>query len=106
MGYRKKEVRALALKDICLAVSRKLGVTKSDTHRVIRAALLEIACSLSNARPVAIRGFGYFRIQKRKRTVARNPRKPDELVELPARSVCFFKPCPKIKYALIRKTVE
>lgn len=95
----------LILDDICTAVARRLGITKADTERVVGAAMEEIAASLSAARPVIIERIGYFTIQRRPSRIARNPRRPDELVEIPSVCKCIFRPAPKIKRELIQRTV-
>lgn len=101
--------KALILEELCAAVARRLGVTKEDTKRVVRATLEEIGNSLSSARPVHIHGFGNFLIRQRKRRTALNPhaaaRGIIETVEVPPCCVCMFKPAKKIKFSLIQRTV-
>jgi nucleoid DNA-binding protein len=66
------------------------GVTKKDCALVVDAFLNAVKRALGNAENIEIRGFGTFKVRKRKARMARNPR-TGEPVEVPARLVPVFK---------------
>ena len=76
------------------------GVTKKDCALVADAFLNAIKRALANGENIEIRGFGTFKVKKRKSRMARNPR-TGEPVEVPARLVPVFKPSK-----IIRERVE
>lgn len=67
------------------------GVTKKDCALVVDAFLNAVKKTLSDGDHIEIRGFGTFKVRKRKSRMARNPR-TGEPVKVPARSVPVFKP--------------
>ncbi len=52
--------------------------------------------ALADQNNIEIRGFGTFKVRRRKARVARNPR-TGERVEVPARSVPVFKPSKDLR---------
>lgn len=67
------------------------GVTKKDSALVVDAFLNAVKKALGEGEHIEIRGFGTFKVRKRKSRMARNPR-TGEPVEVPARMVPVFKP--------------
>ena len=67
------------------------GITRKDCALVVDGFLNAVKLALANGDNIEIRGFGTFKVRKRKTRVARNPRTGDP-VEVPARSVPVFKP--------------
>ncbi len=72
------------------------GVTKKDCALVIDGFLNAVKLALANGNNIEIRGFGTFKVHKRKTRVARNPRTGDP-VQVPARSVPVFKPSKQLR---------
>ncbi len=72
------------------------GVTKKDCALVVDGFLNAVKEALAEGENIEIRGFGTFKIRKRKSRVARNPRTGDE-VQVPARSVPVFKPSKHLR---------
>jgi len=66
------------------------GVTKKDCALVVDGFLNAVKLALANGNNIEIRGFGTFKVRKRKSRMARNPR-TGEPVEVPARMVPVFK---------------
>lgn len=66
------------------------GVTKKDCALVVDAFLNAVKRALGNGENIEIRGFGTFKVRKRKSRMARNPR-TGEPVKVPARYVPVFK---------------
>lgn len=76
------------------------GITKKDCALVVDGFLNAVKHSLARGEGIEIRGFGTFKVRKRKARMARNPR-TGEPVEVPARLVPVFKPSK-----LLRSRVE
>ncbi|TVP60254.1 MAG: integration host factor subunit beta [Gemmatimonadales bacterium] len=67
------------------------GVTKKDCALVVDGFLNAVKQALEAGESIEIRGFGTFKLRRRKARTARNPR-TGEAVEVPARDVPVFKP--------------
>lgn len=67
------------------------GITKKDCGAVIDAFLNAVKQALANDHHIEIRGFGTFKVRRRKPRLARNPRTGDS-VRVPSRAVPVFKP--------------
>ena len=72
------------------------GVTKKDCSLVVDAFLNAVKRALANGEHIEIRGFGTFKVRKRKSRMARNPR-TGEPVKVPARKVPVFKPSKHLR---------
>jgi DNA-binding protein HU-beta len=60
-------------------VSKKVGATKTETKKIIDAAVEEIMESVAAGEKVGFAGFGTFYISKRSARVGRNPRTGEKL---------------------------
>ena len=78
------------------------GITKKDCSLVVDGLLNAIKEALANHQNIEIRGFGTFKVRKRKSRVARNPRTGDR-VEVPARAVPIFKPSKDLRGQVSRR---
>jgi nucleoid DNA-binding protein len=67
------------------------GITKKDCAAVVDGFLNAIKQALAKQQNIEIRGFGTFKVRRRKARVARNPR-TGATVQVPARPVPVFKP--------------
>lgn len=67
------------------------GITKKDCALVVDGFLNAVKRALANGENIELRGFGTFKVRRRKSRMARNPR-TGEPVEVPARVVPVFKP--------------
>lgn len=67
------------------------GVTKKDCAAIIDAFLNAVKQSLASGEHIEIRGFGTFKVRRRRPRLARNPR-TGEPVRVPSRAVPVFKP--------------
>ena len=72
------------------------GITKKDSAMVVDGFLSAVKLALSKGDNIEIRGFGTFKVRKRKTRMARNPRTGDP-VEVPSRSVPVFKPSSHLR---------
>lgn len=67
------------------------GVTKRDCGRMVDAFLDAVKDALAQGDRIELRGFGVFKVRRRKARTARNPR-TGAPVELPSRDVPVFEP--------------
>lgn len=88
---------------IAAEVASRLNITHLDARRVIDSAFDVIGESIVATRRVQLNGFGAFIVRRRNRFVSRNPRRPQEEVEIPTHNCVRFKPSAEMKLALIRK---
>jgi integration host factor subunit beta len=72
------------------------GVTKKDCALVVDGFLNAVKQALADGENIEIRGFGTFKVRKRKSRMARNPRTGDA-VRVPARHVPVFKPSKHLR---------
>jgi integration host factor beta subunit len=77
------------------------GITKKDCALVVDGFLNAVKRALANGDNIEIRGFGTFKVRKRKTRVARNPRTGDP-VDVPSRSVPVFKPSKHLRSRVAR----
>ena len=77
------------------------GITKKDCAMVVDGFLNAVKLALTQGDNIEIRGFGTFKVKKRKTRVARNPRTGDP-VEVPSRSVPVFKPSKHLRTRVSR----
>jgi len=72
------------------------GITKKDCSLVVDGFLNAIKRALADGDNIEIRGFGTFKVRRRKSRMARNPR-TGEPVEVASRSVPVFKPSKHLR---------
>lgn len=72
------------------------GITKKDCALVVDGLLNAIKNAMAEHQNIEIRGFGTFKVRRRKSRMARNPRTGDP-VEVPARAVPIFKPSKDLR---------
>jgi len=77
------------------------GVTKKDCALVVDGFLNAVKRALANGEHIEIRGFGTFKVRKRKTRMARNPRTGDA-VQVPSRAVPVFKPSKHLQSRVSR----
>lgn len=72
------------------------GVTKRDCALIVDGFLGAVKHALARGENIEIRGFGTFKVRRRKSRKARNPR-TGESVQVPARLVPVFKPSKQLR---------
>ena len=82
--------------DLVEQIAEATGLTKKDTAVVVDGFLAAVKQALARERNIEIRGFGSFKVKKRKARKARNPR-TGEPVHVPGRLVPTFKPSKELK---------
>jgi integration host factor subunit beta len=92
---------------VTASIARTAGpmISKKDCARVVDAFLDAVKEVLSEQNNIEIRGFGTFKIRRRKTRMARNPRTGDP-VEVAARPVPVFKPSKELRAKVAEKEAE
>lgn len=84
-------------------VSRRTDLPKADVSAVVDSAMAVIKERVAKGEHVSLVGFGTFQKQHRNKRIARNPRKPDVAIVVPARDIPQFVPGKAFKDALTKK---
>jgi DNA-binding protein HU-beta len=71
-------------------VAKKTGASKVDVARVIDASMGVIRDTVAGGDRVSLVGFGTFERKRRNKRIARNPRKPETPIVVPARDLPWF----------------
>jgi nucleoid DNA-binding protein len=66
-------------KDLVEKIADTTGLTQVDTKIVVESFLESVAQALQGGRNIEIRGFGRFKIKKKKARIARNPRTNEKI---------------------------
>jgi integration host factor subunit alpha len=64
-------------------------LTRHDASRILDEFLGEIIDALRHEEDVKLRGFGVFRVHRRKRRIGRNPKTGQDAIITPRRSIKF-----------------
>ena len=86
--------------DLVAAVAEKTNSTKKDAEAAINAFLATVEDALVKGEKVQLIGFGTFETKGRKARQGRNPRKPDEVIKIPASKAPVFKAGKALKDAV------
>lgn len=71
-------------------VAKKTGASKADVGRMLDAAMDSIRDTVAKGDRVSLVGFGTFERKRRNKRIARNPRKPQTPIVVPARDLPWF----------------
>lgn len=66
--------------DIVDTIATATGLTKVETEAVVDGFIKTVIDAMQNGKNIEIRGFGSFKVKKRKGRVARNPRTGDQVM--------------------------
>lgn len=90
--------KADLVEQVTASIARTAGpmISKKDCARVVDAFLDAVKGALRDQHNIEVRGFGTFKIRRRKTRMARNPR-TGEPVEVAARPVPVFKPSKELR---------
>jgi integration host factor subunit beta len=81
------------------------GITKKDCALVVDGFLNALKLAVVEGKNIEIRGFGTFKVKRRKSRMARNPR-TGEPVEVPSRAVPVFKPSKHLRGRVSRAAAQ
>jgi DNA-binding protein HU-beta len=78
-------------------VAKRTASSKADIGRAIDASMDVIRETVAKGDRVSLVGFGTFERKRRNRRIARNPRKPETPIVVPARDLPWFVPGKEFK---------
>lgn len=72
-------------------MAEKSGLTKKDAELALNAFMESVEEALTSGGKVQLVGFGTFDVRERKERTGRNPRNPEETINIPASKAPVFK---------------
>ena len=84
-------------KELVEKMAIKTGMTKKNTETCLEALLESVQISLLEEEKVQLVGFGTFRVQERSARQGRNPRDPQQTIEIRASKASVFKAGKELK---------
>ena len=82
--------------DLVEKIAVQVELSKKESEQVVYAVFRSIIDALAQGDKVELRGFGSFRTRLRDSRIGRNPKTGDK-VDVPQKSVPFFKPGKHLK---------
>jgi integration host factor subunit alpha len=86
----------LTLTDLCEAVYRKVGLSRTESAAFVELVLKEITDCIERGETVKLSSFGSFVVRKKGQRIGRNPKTGTE-VPISPRRVMVFKPSAILK---------
>ena len=86
--------------ELLINISEKSGLKKSEAEKALNEFLETVTESLIEGDKVQLVGFGTFEVRDRKAREGRNPRKPEEVIQIPASKAPVFKAGKTLKEAV------
>ena len=96
--------KAVTRADLCEAVYRKVGLSRSESAALVELVLKEITDRLEDGEMVKLSSFGSFVVRSKGPRIGRNPKTGKE-VPITSRRVMVFKPSTILKQRLARADV-
>jgi DNA-binding protein HU-beta len=84
-------------------VAKRTGSSKADVARAVDASMDVIRETVARGDRVSLVGFGTFERKRRNKRIARNPRKPETPIVVPARDLPWFIPGKEFKEMIAAK---
>ncbi len=94
--------------DIVDVIASATGLTKVETEAVVDGFISTVINALKEGKNIEIRGFGSFKVKKRKGRIARNPRTGEQVV-VAEHFVPLFKVSKDLKHMVdenLKKTAD
>ena len=88
--------------ELIAAVAEKTELSKKDAEAAVAAAIDAITEALAREEKVQLVGFGAFEVKERAARTGRNPRKPEETLDIPASKAPVFKAGKALKDAVAK----
>ena len=89
--------------ELLSSIAEKSNLTKVESERALNAFLETIQETLAKGDKVELVGFGTFEARDRKAREGRNPRNPEEKIQIPASKAPVFKAGKSLKEAVNKK---
>jgi DNA-binding protein HU-beta len=81
-------------------VAKRTGSSKADVSRFLEASMDTIREQVAKGGRVSLSGFGTFERKHRNERIARNPRRPEVPIVVPARDIPSFNPGKEFRGAI------
>jgi integration host factor subunit alpha len=88
--------RTITRVDLCEAVYRKVGLSRSESLALVESVLKEVTGTLTSGENVKLASFGSFIVRSKGQRIGRNPKTGVE-VPIAPRRVLVFKPSAILK---------
>ena len=82
--------------DLVEEVIRVAGLSKKDAESVVNTVFNQILEALRSDDKIELRGFGSFRVRRRRSRQGRNPKTGDR-VDVPSKRIPYFKPGKELR---------
>ncbi|MBZ2174589.1 HU family DNA-binding protein [Schnuerera sp. xch1] len=86
--------------ELVASMAEKGNMTKKDAENALNAFMEAVQESLTGGEKVQLVGFGTFEVRDRKAREGRNPRNPEEVIQIPASKAPVFKAGKGLKEAV------
>lgn len=86
--------------ELVSSMAEKGNLTKKDAESALNAFMKSIEESLIKGEKIQLVGFGTFEVRERKAREGRNPRDPQQVIEIPASKAPVFKAGKSLKEAV------
>ncbi len=83
--------------ELIASIADKSELTKKDSEAALNAFMRSVEESLAREEKVQLVGFGTFEVRQRKAREGRNPRNPQEVIQIPASKAPVFKAGKNLK---------
>ncbi|NLY77896.1 MAG: HU family DNA-binding protein [Tissierellia bacterium] len=77
--------------ELVTSMAEKANMTKKDAEIALNAFIDTVSEALAKGEKVQLVGFGTFEVRDRKAREGRNPRNPEEVIQIPASKAPVFK---------------
>jgi integration host factor subunit beta len=82
--------------DLVEEVVKVAGISKKQSERIVHVVFDAIVEALRHEDKIELRGFGSFRVRRRRSRLGRNPKTGDR-VDVPEKRIPYFKPGKELK---------
>ena len=83
--------------ELVTSIAEKAEITKKDVEAALNAFVKSVEGALADGEKVQLVGFGTFEVRERKARTGRNPRNPEQVIEIPASKAPVFKAGKSLK---------
>lgn len=83
--------------ELIASMSEKSELTKKEAELALNAFMKSVEEALVNGDKIQLVGFGTFEVRQRAERQGRNPRNPEEVIQIPASKAPVFKAGKSLK---------
>ncbi|MBA2124394.1 hypothetical protein B9J78_05630 [bacterium Unc6] len=93
-------------RDLVVKIAEQTGIKQKEVTKCIQKFLDLSMELLASGKRLELRDFGVLKVVKRKSRLGRNPKKPEQTVQIPERKVVVFKPGKLMKQTIIKSNKD